>query len=205
MDFFTADEHFNHTNIMRHCHRPFKWVDEMNEAFIENHNAVVTDEDRVWHLGDFAWGDPSNFISRLRGKEHHLILGNHDRENLCRRYFTSVQQVKMLHLQLDDENVMLWLSHYAHRSWPSSHYGTIHLFGHTHNTLKGIGRSFDIGVDAWNYKPVSLLGILGLVKVKVNVPAHLVDKYSIEDEKDDGQEPNPERTAEQNVRFNGQT
>lgn len=197
MDYFTADEHYAHANIMKHCHRPFKWVWEMGEFLIEQHNSIVTDKDRVWHLGDFAWRNPEKFLSRLKGKEHHLILGNHDKEKLCRPIFTSVQQVKALTLQLSaNENVLLWLSHYAHRCWPRSHFGTIHLFGHTHNTISGFGRSFDVGVDAWNYKPVSLPEILALVKVKVKVPAHLADKYSIEGNEDEQSEPDRNQTAE---------
>ncbi len=32
--FFTSDTHFNHTNIIQYCQRPFKSTDEMNEAMI---------------------------------------------------------------------------------------------------------------------------------------------------------------------------
>ena len=34
--FFTSDTHFNHTNIIRSCNRPFKDVSHMNETIIAN-------------------------------------------------------------------------------------------------------------------------------------------------------------------------
>ena len=54
------------------------------------------------------------------------------------------------------------LSHYPMYEWPKWHKGAIHLHGHTH---QNIGRSFrprafDVGVDGWDYKPVSLNKIL---------------------------------------------
>lgn len=54
--FFTSDTHFNHTNIIRFCNRPFKDVSHMNETIISNWNRVVGPEDIVFHLGDFCLG-----------------------------------------------------------------------------------------------------------------------------------------------------
>ena len=47
------------------------------------------------------------------------------------------------------------MSHYCHVVWPNSHYGTIHLYGHTHGTLTVPWRAIDVGVDKWNFTPVS--------------------------------------------------
>ena len=49
------------------------------------------------------------------------------------------------------------LSHYAMRIWDRSHFGTWHLFGHSHGSMPDdpTSRSLDVGVDVWNYRPVS--------------------------------------------------
>jgi calcineurin-like phosphoesterase family protein len=42
------------------------------------------------------------------------------------------------------------------RSWDKSHYASWCLFGHHHGSLELYGLSFDVGVDCWNFFPVSL-------------------------------------------------
>ena len=46
--FFTSDMHFNHTNIIKYCRRPFKTVGEMNEKLINNWNSIVKYDDIVF-------------------------------------------------------------------------------------------------------------------------------------------------------------
>lgn len=78
--FFTSDTHFGHANIIRFCKRPFENVEEMNEVLIENWNKVVSDDDTVFHLGDFAFGGSNvwkEIIPRLKGHIN-LIIGNHE-------------------------------------------------------------------------------------------------------------------------------
>jgi len=57
MFLFTADEHYGHANIIRHCKRPFADFDEMDAALIARHNAVVGAKDTVIHIGDFTLRD----------------------------------------------------------------------------------------------------------------------------------------------------
>jgi calcineurin-like phosphoesterase family protein len=156
MIYFTADQHFDHMNIPRFCGRPWSWYWKMNKALIDNFNSVVTDDDDVWHLGDFAWkSDPVVYTSRLKGKTHNLIMGNHDNRQKCLKTFHSVKDVDLLKIK---GYPPIWLSHYAHRIWPQRNYGALHLFGHSHGILSipPEEKCLDVGVDAWNYYPVSL-------------------------------------------------
>ena len=69
--FFTSDTHFNHTNIIRFCDRPFGSTEEMNEKLIGNWNSVVGPDDIVFHLGDFCLGGSAEWtkvLDRLNGK-----------------------------------------------------------------------------------------------------------------------------------------
>lgn len=77
---FTSDSHWNHNKIIQYCNRPFLSVEQMNEEMIDRWNSVVSKEDKVYHLGDFAFGTPAQqeeIINRLNGKIY-LIMGNHD-------------------------------------------------------------------------------------------------------------------------------
>ena len=69
--YFTSDTHFHHEGIIKFCSRPFKNVEEMNEALIANWNRVVRPEDIVFHLGDFCLGGSAEWtgiLERLNGK-----------------------------------------------------------------------------------------------------------------------------------------
>lgn len=155
MIWFVSDEHYGHTNIIKFCNRPFKDADEMREVLIKRHNSVVAPNDEVYHLGDVSFGkDVEQYISKLNGS-HHLILGNHDHS--CYRKFKKLEP----YISVQDTRVVNWegfkffLSHYSHRVWPNSHRGTFHLYGHSHGTLPGFGRSMDVGVDTNNFYPYS--------------------------------------------------
>lgn len=160
--FFTADHHFNHKRIIEYSSRPFKDVDEMNEVLIQKWNSKVKAEDTVYHLGDFALGhieDQLRVLKRLNGNIN-FILGSHDKELPEIVEAFNKEQGVASHRILGHmttvciEKVEITLCHYSMRTWPKSHYGTWHLFGHSHGKLEGLGKSFDVGVDAWHFEPL---------------------------------------------------
>ena len=82
MIYFTSDTHFQHTNIIKYCNRPFKDVDEMNERLINNWNSIVSNDDTIYHPGDFCLSNDKeiiNIFKRLNDNKI-LICGNHDRK-----------------------------------------------------------------------------------------------------------------------------
>ena len=165
MIYFTADTHFNHEAVIRYSNRPFSDLEEMHERLIESWNELVKPGDTIYHLGDFAlsWGKKSDelidaVLSRLNGQKW-LITGNHDREEVV----NNRQWVKVLpyhELKVDrggEHKQRIVLSHYSMRSWNQSHRGSWMLHGHSHGNLSDIGgKSCDVGVDSWNYRPVSI-------------------------------------------------
>lgn len=85
--FIISDTHFNHTNIINYCNRPFHTVDEMNNALIKAWNSAVGQDDLVLFLGDFlfaknavAYETTSRFAAMLNGRKI-IIKGNHDYRN----------------------------------------------------------------------------------------------------------------------------
>jgi calcineurin-like phosphoesterase family protein len=156
--FFTADNHFGHTSIIDMCNRPFNDVHQMDRAMIDAWNEAVQPSDTVWHLGDFAHRcDPKRkraILSRLNGNKH-LIVGNHDDADTRRMAWGSVSEMK--DISIDGQRV--FLCHYGLRTWPGAHRGALHFYGHSHGTLPGNAQCLDVGVDVWNFRPVSLPAI----------------------------------------------
>lgn len=151
MEFFIADTHFNHTNIIKYCNRPFDTIKNMNETIIMNWNSKVTNNDLVYHLGDFGFGNYVSILQRLNGRKI-LIIGSHDKQVLeYKKYFEKLSTL----LEIKIENQIIVLCHYAMRVWAKSHYNSWHLYGHSHNTLSTWGKSLDVGVESLNYFPIS--------------------------------------------------
>ena len=152
---FTADTHFGHTKIIEHSKRPFASVEEMDDVITQRWNAVVKQNDDVWHLGDFNYRSKrlaGSYRLKLNGRIH-VVWGNHD-DKYAKKYpqlFSTVQDVK--YLKLNDEKITLY--HYAQRVWRNSQHGAWHLFGHSHGHLGDYNRSMDVGVDAHDFTPIS--------------------------------------------------
>jgi len=160
---FTGDHHFGHTNILRHSKRPFASVEEMNETLVARWNSVVGPQDVVYHLGDIFWmpsSEARKLRSRLNGRIC-LVRGNHDRAaesiKTCFEWVKDYYELKVEDQDAAGGKQLVVLCHYAMRVWNRSHYGSWHLFGHSHGTLLDIPGSLaiDIGVDCHDFTPVS--------------------------------------------------
>ena len=163
--FFTSDTHFDDEFAIPYFSRPFQSVDEMNAIMVERWNHVVTNNDIVYHLGDFTTKDLSHFTkwaTRLNGNIR-ILPGNMDRPWLQDFVINEKVQVILPLISLAFEELgtvgqpqVIVLCHYSMQVWDRSNHGSWHLFGHTHGKLKGIGMSFDVGVDCTDFVPLSL-------------------------------------------------
>lgn len=189
MIFFTSDLHLNHENAIRHTDRPFANVDEMNAGLIRRINERVGVDDELWIIGDFSFNTTQENIRQLRRQINcrnvHLIYGNHDKRVDGTGIFQSAQDYKVLKTEYGP----VVLFHYPILDWYAKHYGSIHLHGHIHSRGEynaanlartgdeqyayghtprrdGLGyRIYDVGVDANDYRPVSLDEIAALLGV----------------------------------------
>jgi len=127
----------------------------MQEKLIANWNSVVSPEDTIFHIGDFASSyekvNIKKIINRLNGKII-FIKGNHDKGSLF----------KINDLTFNLGQIYLHLIHK-----PEDACLDYNLVGHVHTLWKTkiIEKKFciNVGVDVWNYKPVSLKQISKLI------------------------------------------
>ena len=164
MNYFTADLHLGHNNIIKHCDRPFESVVEMDEHLITMWNAYVRQNDTVYIIGDMIFRSavsPGDYLKRLQGKKH-LILGNHDKNWIKKtdlnEFFESVEQFA----EISDDQRRMTLCHYPLMSWNHMSRGGYMIHGHIHNGLGGayfpllceMPNLLNAGVDINNYHPV---------------------------------------------------
>ena len=145
----------------------------MDHALIQNWNKVVSEDDIVFHLGDFAFADKSKWrqiANALKGRKY-LIQGNHDRSDdiptECFEAVGDMMQVSIYDTELEDYSTFI-MTHYPLATWAGINRSICNLHGHIHSTpdLKGTGfdiviaknapwNQYDVGVDRNNFTPVS--------------------------------------------------
>lgn len=145
----------------------------MDETILDNINSLVQPNDELFHLGDFSFRFPELYLDRIKCKNIHLILGNHDKLSKVEKEmfasWTTLREIKY-------RGNTFVLCHYAMRVWNKSHHGSFHLYGHSHGSLPDPGnKSFDCGVDCWGFKPISGDFVIDYMKDR---PIHAVDHHT---------------------------
>lgn len=169
--YIISDTHFNHSNIIKYCDRPFKNVMEMNDTIINNWNNIVNSNDIVYHLGDFFLGskyDLKDIVDKLNGTIY-LIRGNHDRLSVKSYVDSGIVVLKNAPIILEEYKYIL-----SHRPLPDTMIKDdyINVHGHIHeknleeiydNSLFDKDKHVNVSCDVLEFKPV----LLNKIKKKV--------------------------------------
>lgn len=164
MNYYIADTHFGHANVIRHDNRPFSSIEEMDRAIIENWNTRVENSDDIYIVGDFIYrGEhgPEWYLKQLHGRKH-FIIGNHDGAVLknkdALKHFVEID--KMMHV-IDGRN-HICLCHFPIAEWNGYYKGHYHIYAHIHNNtndvyyfMKKYDRALNAGCMINNYMPVT--------------------------------------------------
>jgi calcineurin-like phosphoesterase family protein len=125
----------------------------MDRAMTASWNAVVGQEDKVFHLGDFSFGNMEttrNIVSALNGYKI-LILGNHDRGRgrdwWLEAGFNEVSEYPLVYKDF------FILSHEP--MYMNKHMPYVNVHGHIHGQKYEGNNHFNICVEHSNYKPLS--------------------------------------------------
>ena len=165
MNWYIADIHFGHKNMISFDNRPFSSVEEMDDVLITNWNSLVKHDDDVYILGDFCYRaekTPAWYLKQLSGKKH-LIIGNHDGELL--RDDEVVEKLesidKMLFVKDSGKNIVL--CHFPIAEWNGFYRNAWHIYGHLHGQksktyeyMKTLPRALNAGCMLHGYAPASL-------------------------------------------------
>lgn len=129
MNYFISDTHFGHYNVINYSNRPLtlssdesiplpqrqkQLVQQMNEMMIQRWNSVVTDQDTVYFVGDFAFlgiKQMQEICHKLKGRKV-LIKGNHDRSAKQMREVGFSEVHDTLELKIGDYDCIL--NHYPY-------------------------------------------------------------------------------------------
>lgn len=166
--FFTGNLQFGRPSAIKEFKRPFANVDEMNEALVQNWNSVVTDEDVVYVIGNFAW-DPTTAEEMLAllngqilivpGEMEHPIEELDDNDNMPDG--TSLTE-QIFTCEEDKVTVSYW----PLMEWPHKSEGHYLFFGYPNPKYKTDHKKklVNVACDFWAYKPQSFDSIISLFK-----------------------------------------
>lgn len=141
----------------------------MDKAIIRNHNSRVKPEDTVFFLGDFCFKNSKggkdgegttnkaeHYLKQLNGR-FVFIRGNHDSNNSLK----SIIEYCVINFGGKD-------IHLCHNPADFNPYMKLNLCGHVHGlwkTKKDKGSTIvNVGIDVWNFKPISINEIMGRIK-----------------------------------------
>lgn len=170
MDYYTADIHLWHKNVIAYEKRPFANVNTMHQKIKSNWNKTVGPDDDVWVGGDVAFNkhmDPlGEFIRSLNGNKH-LVLGNHD--DIFKNFtwhkigFQTVHTVCKLNTTED-----IWMAHHpdARTRYGLPQYHTL-FHGHIHGREgwrvkfgPDQGWNVNVGMDLHDFTPITMEQII---------------------------------------------
>jgi calcineurin-like phosphoesterase family protein len=152
-----------------------KDVVKMNSILINNINELVGEKDTLYILGDFVWNASvktlKEYREKIKCKNIVFIVGNHDSHKRIEKVFPEWHDQHFLRTKHEDKEIGIHLNHYPMVAWRASFHGTICLHGHSHGNTEPWRKEhmpgrplIDVGVDVWNYFPVSLEQILNRVE-----------------------------------------
>lgn len=141
MNFYIADTHFLHPRAISMDSRPFSSYEEMANKMIENWNQIVSVDDTVYILGDFAMRKQGQeaYIACLKNLQGNkvLILGNHDFTSFSKEQKRSANLKEVCDYKevKEEDGSTVICSHYPilfyRRAYDPTFY---HFCGHVHQT-----------------------------------------------------------------------
>jgi len=139
MQYIASDAHFQHKNILNSEPGRSHYTDvtAMNEDIIAYWNAVVTNEDTVYFLGDAGLGSPTKVAERFARLNGNILFypGNHDTTKILKAIEETCPRVTMMPYmtRMKFDGVQVFLSHFPADVGRRATLFSVH--GHIHSNL----------------------------------------------------------------------
>ena len=154
--FLISDTHFGHQNVLGFEHdgkplRSFNTLADHDFHMVDRWNSVVTSNDKVYHLGDVAWGKDAIKIMHMLNGRKRLIRGNHDilKTRVYLEYFQEIYGVRQIN--------GVWLTHVPMHPFSAHNKRVkINAHGHLHANVIDDPKYFNVSVERINYTPISI-------------------------------------------------
>jgi calcineurin-like phosphoesterase family protein len=124
----------------------------MHKTLLRNHNELVKPEDTLYIIGDVYWknsvNELRNIMENYNGNKI-LVLGNHDR----------LRPFDYLEAGFSQIATCLWVERFllVHDPAAAAMYpDTPVICGHVHGLFKKVSNVLNVGVNVWDFKPVSM-------------------------------------------------
>lgn len=160
VNWYTADPHFGHDAIIGLCNRPFRNANRMGTVLLDNLKACVGPQDDLWILGDLAMGPLAksasalaDLFAELPGAHKHLVIGNHDTARTRALPWDTVNP--LAEIKDGPDRHLQTLCHYPMLTWNHARRGSLQMFGHVHDNWRGSRNCVNVGVDVWDFRPVT--------------------------------------------------
>jgi calcineurin-like phosphoesterase family protein len=170
--YYTADLHLNHARLTDIKFRNFDDEVAMNAKILENINATVGKDDILYILGDLCMSNEVNdayvseWLKAIRCNNIIIIMGNHDKASRLRilkekKIIANWHYSKIINDTAFGLDFCIALFHHPVIDYHSGKEAATCFHGHSHGYLKQHPPDlFDVGVDVWDFKPVTAEQVL---------------------------------------------
>lgn len=166
--FVTSNLQLGRPGAIKKYNRSFEHVDQMTDQLILKWNEIVTQDDTVYHLGNFAW-DPKtaqDATLRLNGTIK-FILGEHDEaiQHLNKKGMLRPGCEIMRCIEEDPANKVS-VSYYPLGAWPGKSKKWFSVIGYPAKSFKSDPkkRIINASTDLWQHKPQELSKLVDIFK-----------------------------------------
>jgi len=152
--YFISDTFFGRTSLIKD--RKYSSVKEMNRSIIDKWNSVVTNDDIVYHLGNFGWDiiSTEEALHELNGKIN-LIPSPYDLRNINLFKLNNINLIPGI-FEIPSRGCVL--SHYPLKDWVGKDKDILHIHGGNKEYKADLEKElrFNANCELWSNTPISI-------------------------------------------------